>query len=299
MNYTFLGNKDFVTKEINDLIKDYNDEEIGYYNLEEDSIDRVLEDISTVSLFGKKIVVVYNLDKLKDDKDLINYLNSDTDDNNILVLSSYKELDKRKKIVKTLKEKTKLKELFSLDMVTYIKNNLKDYKMDFMTINLLISYTSSNIFRIDNELEKLKIYKDFDKIITSDDVKKIVKKSYDSTIFDLIDNINRKDIDKIFKIYEELQKEGETSDRIMYTIANHYRLLFQIKNLIGEKSDKEIQSMYLMHPYRLTKLKEQANVMDNSDILFLLQSLGNIDIKVKSGKGKLDSLLILFFRSLT
>ena len=196
-------------------------------------------------------------------------------------------------------QKTKLKELFSLDMVTYIKNNLKDYKMDFMTINLLISYTSSNIFRIDNELEKLKIYKDFDKIITSDDVKKIVKKSYDSTIFDLIDNINRKDIDKIFKIYEELQKEGETSDRIMYTIANHYRLLFQIKNLIGEKSDKEIQSMYLMHPYRLTKLKEQANVMDNSDILFLLQSLGNIDIKVKSGKGKLDSLLILFFRSLT
>ena len=296
MTYTFLGNKDFVTKEINKLLENYSEEEISSYDLEESSIKDVLEDLNTISLFDKKIVVVYNLDKLDNDDLLIKYLENESD--NTLVLTSYKELDKRKKISKVLKEKTKLEEIFNFDIVSYIKNNLEDYKMDFMTINLLISYTSSNVFSIDKELEKLKMYKLKDKIITSDDVKKLVKKSYDSTIFDLIDSINKKDTKSIFKIYEELQKEGETPERIMYTIANHYRLLFQVKNLIKEKSDKEIQSIYSMHPYRLSKLKEQAMLMSNKDILFILESLGDIDIKVKTGKGNIDYLLIIFFENL-
>lgn len=296
MTYTFLGNKDFVTKEINKLLENYSEEEISSYDLEESSIKDVLEDLNTISLFDKKIVVVYNLDKLDNDDSLIKYLENESD--NTLVLTSYKELDKRKKISKVLKEKTKLEEIFNFDIVSYIKNNLEDYKMDFITINLLISYTSSNVFSIDKELEKLKMYKLKDKIITSDDVKKLVKKSYDSTIFDLIDSINKKDTKSIFKIYEELQKEGETPERIMYTIANHYRLLFQVKNLIKEKSDKGVQSIYSMHPYRLSKLKEQAMLMSNKDILFILESLGDIDIKVKTGKGDIDYLLIIFFENL-
>ena len=296
MTYTFLGNKDFVTKEINNLLKDYNEEEISYYDLSYFSIKEVIEDLNTISLFGKKIVIVYNLDKLDNDDLLLEYLNNEGD--NVLVLTSYKELDKRKKISKVLKEKTKLKEVFDLDIVSYIKNNLEDYKMDFMTINLLISYTSSNIFSIDNELSKLKMYKLNDKVITSDDVKKLVKKSYDSTIFDLIDSINRKDIKNILKVYDELLKEKEEPERIMYTIANHYRLLFQVKNLSDEKSDKEIQSIYSMHPYRLTKLKEQAAIMSNEEILLILEKLADLDITVKTGKGELDSLLIVFFKSL-
>ena len=296
MTYTLLGNKDFVIKELNSILKDYQKEEISTYDLEENTIKEVLDDLNTISLFGKKIVIVYNLDKLSDDKELGSYL--EHEGSNTLVLISYKELDNRKKISKILKDKTKLKELFNFNVTDYIKNSLDDYKMDFMTIKLLISYTSSNINRIDKELDKLKMYKLKDKVITSDDVKKLVKRSYDSTIFNLIDYINNKDKKNIYKVYEELKKEGETPDKIMYTIANHYRLLFQIKNLCEEKSDKEVQSIYNLHPYRFSKLKEQAYLMSNDSIIYILKSLGDIDIKVKMGKGEIDTLLILFFEDL-
>ena len=296
MIYTLVGNKDFVTKELNLLIKDYSKEEISSYDLEENSIKDALEDINTISLFGKKVVVVYNLDKLLDDKELISYIENKGD--NTLILISYKQLDSRKKITKVIKDKTKYKELIKLDMIDYIKKELEDYKMDFVTINLLISYTSSNVFRIDNELNKLKMYKLDEKVITSDDVKKIVKRSYDSTIFDLIDYINSKDLNNVYRVYDEIKKEGETPEKIMYTLANHYRLLFQVKNLSEEKSDSEIQSIYNFHPYRLSKLKEQANIMSNKEILHILESFSDIDIKTKTGKGDIDTLLIIFFKSL-
>ena len=296
MIYTLVGNKDFVTKELNLLIKDYSKEEISSYDLEENSIKDALEDINTISLFGKKVVVVYNLDKLLDDKELISYIENKGD--NTLILISYKQLDSRKKITKVIKDKTKYKELIKLDMIDYIKKELEDYKMDFVTINLLISYTSSNVFRIDNELNKLKMYKLDEKVITSDDVKKIVKRSYDSTIFDLIDYINSKDLNNVYRVYDEIKKEGETPEKIMYTLANHYRLLFQVKNLSEEKSDSEIQSIYNFHPYRLSKLKEQANIVSNKEILHILESFSDIDIKTKTGKGDIDTLLIIFFKSL-
>ena len=296
MTYTLVGNKDFVSKELDIILKSFSKEEISSYYLNENNISDVLEDVNTVSLFGKKAIVVYDLDKLINENELISYI--ENEGNNTLILVSYKVLDNRKKISKFLKEKTKYKELLKFDMVDYIKKNLEDYKMDFMTINLLISYTSSDVFRIDNELNKLKMYKLKEKVITSDDVKKLVKRSYDSTIFDLIEYITNKDVENIYKVYDEIKKEGETSEKIMYTLANHYRLLFQIKNLSEEKSDEEIQSDYNLHPYRFSKLKKQANIMSNKDILHILESFADIDIKVKTGKGDIDTLLIIFFKSL-
>ena len=104
--------------------------------------------------------------------------------------------------------------------------------MSPMAINLLIGYCGNNLSRIENELEKLKLYKLNEKEITTEDIENLVKKSLDSTIFNLIDKINEKDKVKIFKIYNELLEEGETEEKIMYTIANHYRLLFQISEKI-------------------------------------------------------------------
>ena len=298
MVYTFLGNKDFIKKELDSILKDYKNEQISKYDLDntDSSFNDVILDLNTYSLFDKKIVLVYNFDKIDNNDLLVSYLENPSD--NTLVLISYKELDKRKKISKIIKDKTKIKELFDYDVNTYIKSNLDDYKIDFMAQNLLISYTNSNINRIEKELEKLKMYKLEDKNITEEDVKKLVKKSYDSTIFNLIDYINNKDLDRILKTYNELKMEGETSEQIMYTIANHYRLLFQIKNIINEKSDNEIISLYGMHPYRLKKLKEQSYLITNEDIINMLKTLGDIDIKVKTTRCDIDSMILVFFKSL-
>lgn len=296
MTYTFVGNKDYIDEEINKISKNFSLENIVTYNLEEDLINKVIEDLNTVSLFGKKLIEVFNIDKLENTEKIIKYLDNQGD--NTLVLISYKELDKRKKLTKALKEKTEYKELFNYDFSKFIKDNLEDFEMSNMAINILISYCDNNLKRISSELEKLKIYKINEKEITVDDIKKLVKKGYDSTIFNLIDAINLKDKDKIFKIYTELLEENETEEKILYTIANHYRLLLQIKIKTKDKSDNEIIAEYKMHPYRLTKLKEQCSLVSDEMILKILKSLSEIDIEIKSGKKSISTGMCLFFENL-
>ena len=296
MTYTFVGDKDFLNREIIKISKSFSSENIAHYDLTEDSINSVIQDLDTVSLFGNKLVIVSNIDLLEDFELLENYLSNPSD--NTLILLSEKELDKRKKSTKVIIDKTKYRELFSYNLSNVVKENLDGFKISPMALNLLINYCSNNINRIENELEKLKIYKSEEKEINAEDVEKLVKKSLDSTIFDLIDKINQNDKDGIFKIYNELVEEGETEEKIMYTIANHYRLLFQISEKAKIYSDDEIIKSYKMHPYRLTKLKEQTSIVPQSEILRILKRLSEIDIGIKKGEADIKNSMFLFFESL-
>lgn len=296
MTYTFIGDSDFIKKELDKIINSFDSSNIVRYNLEEVSINAVVQDLDTVGLFGYKLVIVNNIDVLDDSDLLIKYL--DNPSGNTLVLISNKELDKRKKITKVLKEKTKYKEFLNNNIELIVKDNLDDYKISNMSINMLIGYCNSNINRVLNELEKLKMYKYESKEITNSDIEKLVMKSIDSTIFNLIDAINISDKDRIFKIYNELLEEGETDEKIMYTIANHYRLLFQIREKLNDLKDDDIIKEYKMHPYRLTKLKEQMGIISKKKNIEILQKLSEIDIDVKRGKKDIKTAMFLFFEKL-
>lgn len=294
MVYTLVGNKDYVLEEIDKIVGDSSN--VISYDLEECSIKDAIIDLDTVSLFGKKIVKVFGLDKIDDSDFLIKYLDNALD--NVLILVSYKELDNRKKLTKVLKEKTEYKEIFSYDFNGYVKERLDGFKMDFMTINLLVSYCDGDIKRLFNELEKLKLYKFNEKVITLDDVNRIVRKGYDSTIFNLIDEINSGNKEKIYSIYRELLMENETEEKILYTIANHYRLLYKVKIKSMSMSDSEMIRVYRLHPYRLTKLKEQCRLVSREKILFMLKGLSDVDINVKSGKMDISTGMFLFLENL-
>lgn len=295
MVYTLVGEKSLIEEEIIKLLKEYESSDVSRYNMEDISVKKVLEDVNTISFFGKRVVIADNFDEISKSDSLINYLENPGE--NILILTSLKNLD-NKKLSKVLKEKTKVVELFKYDFVSYIKRNLEDFDMSFMDINLLISYCNYDINRIKNELEKLKIYKIDSKKIVSDDIKKIVKKDYNSTIFNLIDSINSKDKVNSFKIYKELLEIGETDEKIMYTLANHYRLLFNISRKIKVSSDNDIINEYKMHPFRLTKLKEQLNIISENDILMILKKFSDIDIEVKKGNKSINTELVLFLENL-
>lgn len=296
MTYTLVGLKDYIDEEINKISKEFALENIVIYNIETNELEKVLEDLNTVSLFGNKLIIAYNFDKSESFDNLEKYLLNQSD--NTLILVSEKELDKRKKITKLLKEKTKYKELFNYNLNYFVKEKLEDYKMSIMAINILISNCNNNIKRIENELEKLKMYKVKEKEILPEDVEKLVKKGFDSTIFNLIDAINIKDKDKIFKIYKELLLEGESDEKILYTIANHYRLLLVVSEKSKVLKDDELIKEYKLHPYRLTKLKQQANLISKKDILSMLKGFSEIDIAVKSGKKDISTAIILFFEKL-
>lgn len=283
MIYLLIGEESIIKKQIKDIIVknniDFNS--VINYDLENDNIKNVIEDLNTYNLFGdKKIVIVKNINKL-DDEMIIEYLNNPS--SNILVFISCDELDKRKKINKEILKVSEVINTKDIDLSSFIKDELKDYTYDNDVVKLLKNRCCNNYFKISNELEKLKMLKIEEHNITKDDILLYVKKSFDTNIFDLTNYINRKDIKKSLEVLKDLLNNSEDELRLLGLLANNFRTLYMIKNMMFKYNDDYIIDTLKMHPYRLKMLKEQAINFSIEDLQKLIKKLGTIDINVKSG----------------
>lgn len=283
MTYLFVGEKDLIEKSVNEIRKKekIDNNSTSRYDLDNCSIRDAIDDINTFSLFdNKKMIIVYSLDKITDSDILVSYLKNQN--GNILVLISFDKLNDKLSYVKELKKSCSYKECFKYDVLDYIKESLKDYKISFSDMVLLKDYVDNNYNRALNEVEKLKLYKQDDKVINSDDIKLVVSKSFDGNIFSLIDAVNKKDKVKVFSIFYELVNNDDEI-KIISILANNYRLIYKIKVLCKDMLDDDVIKRLKLHPYRFKLLKEQGYNYTEDDLLNYLKELSELDIKIKSG----------------
>lgn len=284
MAYLIIGNKSIQDKEKQNLYKklNINSNDVIKYDLLDAPISRIIEELDTFSLFeDKKIVLCNNFSKLDNNEIFLKYLENESD--NILILTDEKKLEGNSKIVKAINQKLNIIDNSDMNLLSLIKEEFKDYEIYNMTAIMLQDYCNNDYGRVINEIEKLKMFKLDDKKITNEDVKLLVKKSFDSTIFDLINAINKKNKTKIFEIYNELINNNEDETKIIATLANHYRLVYKIKILTEDNLDEDIIKELKLHPYRFKLLKEQSYSYSKTDLLTIIKNMSVVDINVKSG----------------
>ena len=292
--YVIASQDDFLIRKNIEKIKSklVGFEEVSY-DLKEDSITRVIEDLDTFNfLVSGKIVVAHNAYLLTSEKPknaieqnpeiLEKYIKNPNSDN-VLILTC-KKMDERKGIVKLLKKSAKIVDT-TLDIYKLISQNLEDYQMDIETQKFLVDRTLNNYERVINELEKLKLYKYDDKVILKEDIENIVVKTIDDNIFALIDSIIAKDKKNAFMIYEDMLLHNEEPMKILILLANKIRLLYQVKILSRTiYLDDEIGKIIGSHPYPVKLARGIIHKFSESDLLKYLHELSNIDISVKTGK---------------
>lgn len=299
MIYAFYGNEKFlIQKEINKVISDneVSNFNISNYDLAIDSLKDILDDALTISLFDdKKAIIIDNsyiftgtsIKKEKDDNldDLLNYFEHINPECILIFIVNNEKLDERKKIVKTLHKIAKVKDFNKPSNPTeIIKTWLKDYKIDFSTMNLLIDRVGTELGILEQEVEKIKIYKDNDKEITKDDILNLTSKNIDIDIFDLIDKIVGHNTEKSLEIYYEMLKRNEEPIKILIILANQFRIMYQAKVLYSKGySGNDIASILDIHPYRI-KLALEKNYNYSSDkLLSYIEKLANLDYNIKTG----------------
>jgi len=274
------------------------------YDLEEDSLDLVLEDLDTYSfLTPKKFIVVYNAsflssEKTKEESSIIHlekYLDNPNLDHIVVFITS--KLDERKKIVKKIKKVASIID-FDLDVNKFTKDLLKDYSLENGLVSFLIDRLKGNVSKIYQECEKLKIYKIDDRKITKDDVLSLVEKSLDDSdayYFAFIQAIVAKDKKSSLEMYNELLSLGVEPLKILTTLASQIRLIYQVKVLSKRRySNEEIAKELECHPYRVIKTKELIYDYTFDDLVKNLVKLNEMDLKIKKGE-ILPSLAIELF----
>ncbi len=302
-NYLIEGS-DYISinNKISEIIKknNFSDASISKYDLSEDLLEEVIEDLNTYGLFSdKKIVIINNFDKMDPDinrvEKLLKYVENSSSLNLLFVVSD--KYDDRKKIIKDLKKKMEFIKVSS-DPVEFTKNCLKGYKVEDGVITLLVNNTLGDISRLYNECNKLKIYKINDKYISKEDVLELaVKKLGDSTdiTFQFSRSLAEKDKKKALSLYQELLDYQIEALSIIGLLAGQFRIMFQVKVLEEENMrNDEIAKTLNEKSYRITKTRELTRYYSKRELLDLMIKLEDIDLKIKTTSVDANTLVQLF-----
>ena len=296
MNNIFLiyGNEDYlINKNLNEILKSINsNDNISRYNLDTDSIESVLIDASTVSMFDdKKVIICDNSTfltsegKLENDENFLRYIENAFKDVYLIFIVRNEKLDERKKIVKSLKKVSKVivcNKIENYDLSNYVYEYIKEngFRKDIETI---LKRSLYNLSIITNELNKLFVYKKDNKNITSEDIDKVITSNINDNIFDLTNMVVNGEKEKLIDTYNNLIRMGEDPFKLMVTLSNQYRLILEVKLMVknGYKDD-EIISKLKEHPYRIKLAKNSLVSIEESTKK--LEQLADLNYNIVTGK---------------
>lgn len=294
--HLIIGNSRELNEEkINEIVA--NGLNIIRMDLDENSIEDVIEEAGYLSLFSEqKYIVVKNANifssKKSNEKEinkLLAYFENPNPETTIVFVTE-KKLDERKKVTKILKNKFKIHRIDELkDKELYLKVlaefEMDKYKISSFAVNYIIKSCLEKYDLIYQEINKLKLYKIDDKIITDDDVIEATSISYENNIFDFTNSVIKKDIKKAFLILENLKLMKQEPIVLLVVLANQYRLMYQSKALSRQgKSQGEIAKILKVNPNAIWHSLQNGYNYSFEELLTKIENLADLDYKIKSGE---------------
>ena len=214
-----------------------------------------------------------NSEELKDTVDLV-FVEQEVDKNAL-----YQVIEK----VGEVKEFALLK---LPDLIANIKKIAVAYKVniDDATAKYLVECCGTSMQDLINELRKLIEYKGENSNITKQDIDLLCTKQIQAVIFDLTDNLGKKETSKALDVYNGLISNKEPIQKILITLYNHFKKLYIIK--IAEKYNEDVATAMNLKPNQLflvSKYKTQARYFETQELREVLEALIDLDANYKIG----------------
>ncbi len=304
--YLLYGDdKAILNKEINDLKKkiSINDDAVIYYDIID--VNNIVDEALTIGMFSSnKLIIIDSTSYLSEKKEVSNiscledYFNNYNSNSYLLFISNSSSIDSRKKLVKLISGKGEIKKIEATSdyLIHYVKDFLDDYEISGINISYFLSRCGTNINNINNELDKLKLYKLDDKVITKDDIELLTQENIDNSVYDLVNSLLKNDSARAIKLYREFTENGMDVSQIIAIIAAQIRLLFQVKRLYnsGKSNDEIAKILEFKSVYRVKYLLSDSYYYSEDDLLKYLLKLADIDRDIKLGNVNGNTLLELF-----
>lgn len=293
---------------VDETAKDFN---FSVYDLEEDSLERAIEDAETFPFMGdKRLVIAKNPHFLSTEKKkekiehpldrLEAYIKAPAPFSVILFFAPYEKLDERKKITKLLKKEAcmvEAKELYGSELTEFTLRLASDENktMQPEAANQLIMLTSGHLSAIAQEVKKLCTYKMDQEEITLTDVNELVARSLEQNIFELINRIVNKKRTEALQIFYDLIKQKEEPIKMLALLMNQFRLIYHVKYFQSQGyGQKQIASNIKIHPFRVKLALDQARLFSEQELIKISKDLAEMDYEMKTGKRDKQLILELF-----
>lgn len=277
---------------------------INYILLDETNVQNIISDIETPAFgYEKKLIIVKNANLFKKAKKeviskentleikLANYINENIKlIKETTVIVFIEETVEKNKLLEVIDKNGVICNFEKLKMqqiVKRLKAICDGYKVNIteQNLQLLIENCGTNMQDLINEIRKLIEYVGQGGTIQKENIDILSTKQIDSIIFDLTDNLGKKDISKAIKTLDGLIYNKEPIQKILITLYNHFKKLYISKLAIQHNRDLA-QSMNLK-PNQLfltTKYKKQSEYFEEKELRKILDELINLDKNYKIGK---------------
>ena len=302
--YVFTGDEEYFFEYLVNIFKEKvisDNEDMNYnvYDMNEVPLSDAIADAIELPFFGNhKLTVVKNAyfltgmnnkSSIKHNVDeLIEYLGHPNDSTTLLLLVFNAKLDGRKKVVKKIKQTSKIIELNKLDYhdtQLFIKKmvNKDGFNIEQTAIEELMLRTDYNLFEIKNNLLKIESYLLKRNTINVNDVYKLVPKDFTNSVFDLGNAVVNLQFDEANYLYGQFLLNGEEPIKINALLINQFRLYLQVRALMKENLTRQTIAQKLsVHPYRVKLAIQKNHEFSLKFLLSVYEKLIEFEKRLKS-----------------
>ena len=278
---------------------------INYIMIDEQNISEIISDIETPSFgYEKKLIIARNTglfkkegkrktgDNAKIKDKLAEYIEENIKiiNESVVLVFVEEEADSKSVIYKAI-EKNGIVCKFDFQKPNQIEQRIKAicnaYKVniDSQTMRYFIECCGTNMQDLINEIRKLIEYAGENGTIKKEDIDKLSIKKLESVVFDLTDDLGKKDITGALQVLQNLIYAKEPLAKILVTLYNHFKKLYITKMALN--TNKDLASSLNLKPNQMfltTKYKVQSKYFKEKDLRNILQDLCDLDYNFKNGK---------------
>lgn len=277
---------------------------INYIPIDDTNIWEIVSDIETPAFgYEKKLIIARNSGILKKEgkrknaelekirNRLAEYLEANFAiiKESIVLVFIEEDIDNKSKLYKTIE---KIGEVcyFEYQKPIQIERRIKaichGYKVNIADVDIryFIESCGTNMQELINEIRKLIEYVGENGTIKKEDIDKLCIKKLESVIFDLTDNLGKKETNKALQVLNNLIYAKEPIQKILITLYNHFRKLYLTK--IAVKNNQDMITSLNLKPnqtFLVNKYKTQAKYFKEKELKDILQSLRDLDCHYKIG----------------
>jgi DNA polymerase-3 subunit delta len=166
-------------------------------------------------------------------------------------------------------------------------------------VHLLATNIGNDLQILDNEIEKLVLYK-LEGVIETADVNLLCPYVAEASIFDLVDALGGRNSKRAALLLQQKFLDGTDPFYIFSMFVRQFRLLIQVKELADTgQRPANIAKELKMHNFVAEKLFRQAQQFGMGQLEQIYHHLLEVDVGVKIGRNDMTTALHLLVASLT
>lgn len=294
--YFLMGEEAYYIDKISDYIENniLDEAEKGFNQMvlygRDISIDDIVSNAKRYPMMAERQVVIVKeaQDLSRTIEKLVDYVNNPQPTTVLVVNYKYKKIDKRKGLFKALQKVNAVfesKKLYDNQVPDWIRRVLsgQGYQITPKASQMLVEFLGTDLSKIENELNKLKIVLPEGSQITPEAIEENIGISKDYNNFELRKAVGERNMTKAFKIVKYFGDNPKDNPMVVTVslLFNFFSQLMQYHGL-NDKSPRSVASALKINPYFVNEYSSAARNFPMKNVSKAVSLLRDFDVK---GKG--------------